>query len=623
MRSLLLCLAGVLPALLIAQPIPVTFSITTTADTTRISPYVYGANTFTVDNGSGITARRMGGNRITGYNWENNASNAGSDYFHSSDNFLTWAAGIPDNQANIPGIVLTDFHDHSLALGTYSLVTLPAAGYVSRDKNGTVTQGQTAPSYRWRAVVNRKQGPLSLTPDTSDGFVYVDEEVNFLVHRYGPASGPQGVRGYAVDNEPALWPSTHPRIHPDTSRCLELITKVTGVAHAVKSVDATAEVFGGVFYGFGAYYQFQWAPDWQQFSSYENYAAALLDRMQDSSQAYGRRLMDVLDMHWYPDLYTPVYNENTDSVTVYHRMQVPRTLWDSTYVENGWIGQWFHPQSAAIIRRTQRLINQYNPGTKLAITEFSYGATGHISGGIAMADVLGIVGREGVYFASPWIDITGYVGAAYRMFRNYDGTGGCYGDINVRATTSDRVNAPAYASRDSNDPARLHVIAINKSFSRSLQGTFTVASPVTYTSASVYGMTGSGPVVQSMPGIANITGNTFSYSIPPLSVVHFILGGTTGIAAAGETPARFGLDQNYPNPFNPSTRMRFHLPQSMHVHLDVYDLLGRHVATIVDGFMTAGSHDVLFDARNLSSGTYFCRLQSGFSSDIIRIVLMR
>jgi hypothetical protein len=84
-----------------------------------ISPYIYGTNQLLMEE-ENWTAMRQGGNRLTGYNWENNASNAGTDYLNSSDNFLTWIAGIQNE--NEPGIVTTTFRDKSIELNAYSLL---------------------------------------------------------------------------------------------------------------------------------------------------------------------------------------------------------------------------------------------------------------------------------------------------------------------------------------------------------------------------------------------------------------------------------------------------------------------------------------------------------------------
>jgi hypothetical protein len=140
---------------------------------------------------------------------------------HSSDGYL--------GGGTVPGKAITDFLDKSSASGAASIITLQAAGYVSKDKSGTVTQAETAPSSRWDKVVFEKGKPFTLTPELTDGEVYSDEFVDFLVKKYGGAGVDKGVKYYSIDNEPALWASTHPRIHPEKVTCAELVQKTAGL----------------------------------------------------------------------------------------------------------------------------------------------------------------------------------------------------------------------------------------------------------------------------------------------------------------------------------------------------------------------------------------------------------
>ncbi|MCA1802017.1 MAG: T9SS type A sorting domain-containing protein, partial [Rhodothermaceae bacterium] len=91
-----------------------------------------------------------------------------------------------------------------------------------------------------------------------------------------------------------------------------------------------------------------------------------------------------------------------------------------------------------------------------------------------------------------------------------------------------------------------------------------------------------------------------------------------------EIPESIELRQNYPNPFNPSTSIRFGVPADAgYVKLEVFDLLGRKVATLVDRELAAGWQDVSFNAENLNSGIYIYRLQSGNQAQVKKMVLVK
>lgn len=88
-------------------------------------------------------------------------------------------------------------------------------------------------------------------------------------------------------------------------------------------------------------------------------------------------------------------------------------------------------------------------------------------------------------------------------------------------------------------------------------------------------------------------------------------------------PKEITLSQNYPNPFNPSTNIQFSLPQNSTVALHVYNLLGQRVQTLVDGQITAGIHNISFDASQLSSGIYFYRIEAGGFVQTKRMMLIK
>lgn len=88
-------------------------------------------------------------------------------------------------------------------------------------------------------------------------------------------------------------------------------------------------------------------------------------------------------------------------------------------------------------------------------------------------------------------------------------------------------------------------------------------------------------------------------------------------------PERFALHQNYPNPFNPSTKISFALNRPAHVRLDVQNILGQTIATLVNEWKASGSHTVVFDASHLANGVYLYRLEAGGNVQVRKLVLMK
>ena len=98
---------------------------------------------------------------------------------------------------------------------------------------------------------------------------------------------------------------------------------------------------------------------------------------------------------------------------------------------------------------------------------------------------------------------------------------------------------------------------------------------------------------------------------------------STDVKSTDVPPSEFTLFQNYPNPFNPSTRIKYQVSSISQVSLKVYDLLGREVATLVNEYKPAGSYEANFDAKGLSSGIYFYKLQAGSFVQTRKMVLLK
>lgn len=97
----------------------------------------------------------------------------------------------------------------------------------------------------------------------------------------------------------------------------------------------------------------------------------------------------------------------------------------------------------------------------------------------------------------------------------------------------------------------------------------------------------------------------------------------TGITNYNESPNSFSLEQNFPNPFNPSTTIKYYIPENGNVKLSVYDINGREVTVLNDGFKQKGGYEISFNAANLSTGTYFYKLETANFTDVKKMILIK
>lgn len=410
------------------------------------------------------------------------------------------------------------------------IVTVPTIGYVAADKNGGGDVAQT-PNYlqvRFRQSVPKKNAPFTTAPDTGDAFVYQDEWVNFLKLKYPTAFSDARRRlFFSLDNEPDLWAHTHARLRGSTGTqgapltYAEIVQRSTDYAAAIKDVAPAALVFGPVNYGWAGMTGLQGAPDAQGRDFLDFYLA----QMKARETGGGRRLVDVLDVHWYPEDNSNgvrITGTDTSDGVVAARLNAPRSLWDAGFTEPSWIGANTGP--VQLLRRLQAKIDTHYPGTRLAITEYNYGGNQHISGGIAQADVLGIFGREGLFAAAFWplSDNNDYTWGGFEMYRNFDGAGGAFGDTAIAAQSSDTAQTSVYASVDAASPDRVVVVAINRGTGARTAG-LRIWHTVALGKARVYTLTAASSQPQATGQITLSQKNALQITMPPLSVSTLVL----------------------------------------------------------------------------------------------------
>ncbi len=512
-----------LPAPLVPGSLPATdvvFSVDTSQGMWLISQDIYGMNSpgpkKGVDPTLRATTQRLGGNRLSAYNWENNASNAGKDYNYQNDGYLSASNAAGDAVR----FVMVDAHQ----VGGGSVVTVPIGDYVSADKapGGDVRKdgGVDHLATRFRKNVAVKGSAFADPPNPNDDSVYQDEFVAWSKS----CAGTQPL-AFCLDNEPDLWKETHPEIHPEAVTYDELCERTVRFASGIKAVWPGAPVLGFVSYGWNGYVRLQNAPDANEKGDFIEY---FLSQMSAAEASTGRRLVDYLDLHWYPEAQGGgtriVFNAAPTDVAKLAqyqeaRLQAPRSLWDATYKETSWITNSIKVP-INLIPRVRAKIDAKYPGTKLAFTEWNFGGGSDITGALATADVLGIFGREGVAMAHIWL-LSGqepFTYAGMRVFRNFDGQSGEFGDVGIAANNSDAASTSVYASLSSADPGQVMLVAINKKSDAAVSAGIRLAHPANLETAKVYVLAGDKPEIVAGAPLAATATNAFVYAMPPRSV---------------------------------------------------------------------------------------------------------
>jgi hypothetical protein len=434
----------------------VQLSVACRGESHPINPLIYGSANG--DWTSGTTTQRLGGNPTSRYNWELGVWNGGNDWFFE----------------NGKGVDLDAHLVEGLAHGMQTALTVPLLGWVAKDASSAGFPRSRFPKQRKFDEHRPEAGdgyrpdgtPLTPGPATDSSIPAPPELIGGwvrAVRERDQARGKRSVQMYILDNEPSLWDVTHRDVHPEPLGYDELMDRTLRYASEVRKADPDALIAGPAEWGWMGYLYSgrdrvagKTRPDRRAHGDMP-LIAYYLSKIAAYEKSSGVRLLDVLDVHFYPapeGLYGAKARTDRDGAAL--RLRSTRALWDPTYVDESWINE-----PIKLIPRLKEWVATYHPGLAISLGEWSFGADQHISGGLATAEALGRFGQQGLDSAYYWDGpATGSATFwAFRAFRNFDGKGGRFQDISL--STSGGGSVSLFASRNEAS-SKLVAVLVNR-----------------------------------------------------------------------------------------------------------------------------------------------------------------
>jgi hypothetical protein len=513
------------PATVQVNPVPVpsaAATVTLGKAGHEISPHILGVNW-----GSGKALRdigaggnRWGGNRSTKYNWKDDLDSAGSDWFFLNDYGVE--PGTPETaksyyrfiketlDAKVPvnfTIPITPFIAKKHPTKGQRYCSYPTSLYPKQER----TDGQGCGNGRTpdKKPIFGNDPNLGMTKNSPE---LQKEFVENVVKLFGKADK-GGVAYYTLDNEPGLWMHTHRDSMPRGISAADLVRMNVEYATAVKAADPTAKVIGFASWGpkelAGSNLDFfkagvpngwelpeEWSFQEQPKRDGDTQLVYFLKEIKKAEAKAGKRLIDVIDIHWYPEIYAKNSLGRTerslndvayDPAFTPVQFEALREFWDPTFEPVKPLESWtydpdpkkdrlwrpYHP----VIPALKKLLETHYPGTKLAINEYDNGSPEHFHGALLRAAALGIFMREDLYMAQNWHQ-TGpghHVYFAQKLYGNYDGQGSKVSG-KVLATTSNNPDLYAFGAKRGGTST---LVLVNRNPTRAIDVTVTLGAAAT------------------------------------------------------------------------------------------------------------------------------------------------
>lgn len=502
-----------------------------------VSPTIYGIAWADTDKDIGATAHRWGGNTTSRYNPKlGNAWSTANDWFWENIEIDSWEK----------------FVAKAADKGGRAAITVPMLGWVAKDTESCAFMAKVFPHqdkfdpHRAACGNGKKPDGKTLLEPPKDPSVWqariTPEDVGAWVAKIKAADEKRGRRvvyQYILDNEPALWDTTHRDVHPDGLTYDELLEKTIAFGTAVRKADPDAIIAGPAEWGWPGYFYsgkdakagFTLKPDRRAHDD-QPLLAWYLRKLREHEKKTGVKILDVLDVHIYPQADGVQHGDeeggdgggNTDRPTNELRLRTTRSLWDREYVDESWIGQQSKDDNengrVYLIPRMKDLIAQNYPGLGFQIGEYNFGAEHHISGALALAEALGRFALYGVSHAFYWTYPKKPKPAywAFRAYRNYDGEGGRF--LDTILPSSSPSGTSLFASRDESGKKWV-LIALNFGMDRPFDASIALDGCAAPSAIKSFVYTGAPTGMTS--GDAKIQGTSIKAKLPPSSITVFEL----------------------------------------------------------------------------------------------------
>jgi hypothetical protein len=508
-----------------------------------IHPEIYGlafadAATLTALN---VPLNRWGGNGVTLFNWQLDVSNTGSDYY-----FENIANNGGDSTYGTAAYVSSAdrFITANKGAGAATLMTVPTIGWTPKDRvpNHPFTCGFPVATYGPQQSVdpydtNCGNGltptGAKLTADPTNIAVAAPPafEGGWLAHLVGKfglaglagggaGAGAGGVRYYQLDNEMMLWDSTHRAVHPSPVTFAEVWQTTSSYAPVIRQADPGARILG--YTSWGVLDLFESGIDSANGNDDDKKAHGglplaqwYLQQLAAYERSTGQRLVDCLDLHYYPQGGDPL--QNTAS------------LWDAAYRDPSWLDSYVG-EPVRLFPRLQEWIAAAYPGTGVCVSEYNFnlGSESAPSAALVQADVLGIYGKYGVRLAAYWttpVDGAGALlppGQAFKMYRNYDGAGGTFGAVSIGAATTLN-GVSVFAAVDSASTATVVTVVLINKTGAAIAAPLSVAGFTTGPSAQTYRYVAQDGAALTKVADLSIAGGQMTVTLPATSMTLVVI----------------------------------------------------------------------------------------------------